>query len=111
MKVDELISILQRVRAAKGNVEVQCNSFCGTNQGHVSFDINPERKNFNVADHMNDFGTFCLSIEISDYTRKEIEKGVADMKRLGYRFYLSQFVGENECAKTGLSPCEWHNPW
>lgn len=112
MKIDTLIAVLQRVRDAKGNVDVQASGFVGTNQAHVCFDIKPPgRANFNVDNHMNDFGEFCLSVEISNYTRKEIEKGVLEMKNLGQTFYCSQFVGAGEAPRAGLSVCDWHNPW
>lgn len=112
MKIDELIEILQRVKAAKGNIEVKASGAIGTNQAFVLLDVKPPtRKNFCVADHCNDYNQFCMSVEVSDITRKQIEKGVAEMKELGYRFFLSQYRSLGESPKEGLSPCDWHNPW
>lgn len=112
MKIDDLIAVLERVRSAKGNIEVNASSFCGTDESHVIFDIKPpDRKKFSVKNHLNGYGEFCLSVELSKRTREEIAKGVADMKKRGYRYFLSQFVAEGESPREGLSPCEWHMPW
>jgi len=112
MKIDDLIATLQRVREASGNVDVAVTSFCGTNQGHVLFDIKPpKRPNFAVKKHINGHGQFCLSVEISQSTKASIKKGVAEMKELGYRYFCSQYVSVGESPREGLSVCEWHNPW
>lgn len=112
MKIDDLIAILQRAREAAGNIDVNVTSFCGTNQAHVVFDIDPpKRKDFSVKNHMNDLGQFCLHVNISQHTRTEIAEGVADMKSKGWRFFRSQFIESCQTPSEGLSPCEWHNPW
>jgi len=111
MKIDDLIAVLQRVRDAKGNIEVQCNSFCGTNNNIVSFDIKPpNRKKFEPLNYINGLGAFCLSIDISADTRKRIAEETKRMESIGYTFYHSQFVYSFESPKSGLSPCEWHIP-
>ncbi len=112
MTVDEMIAMLQRVKDAKGgDTLVQATSFCGTNQAHVLFDIQPpKRKKFNVSNHMNEYG-FCIHVNISPLTRQQVAKGIEDMFRNGYRFYRSQFCKVGESPSMGLSPCEWHNPW
>lgn len=112
--VDELIAVLQKVKEERGGKTlVKAGSFCGTNQGFVHFDVKRLRANkrFRVANHLNGHGNFCLGIEISVSTRKDIEKGIEDMKRLGYRYYRSQFRKDGESPEVGLSVCEWHNPW
>ena len=110
MKINELIYLLEKVREAKGNISVQFNSFCGTNQGHVSFDIESDIGT-SPDDMINGLGELCLSIKISDYTREQIIKGIKEMEAMGETFYLSQFVSRGKSPRSGLSPCSWHNPW
>ena len=59
--------------------------------GHVSFSLDPIRKNFAVDNLMNGFGELVLTIKVSAYSQNEIRTGRADMKRLGYDFIPSQF--------------------
>ena len=110
MKIDNLISLLEKVRDAKGNIEVIGSSFCGTNVGHVTFKIT-ERDGYDVDVLINGFNQLCLSMDISDYSKNEIKNGIGDMEKLGYTFYCSQFVKSGQTPRSGLSPCEWHTPW
>lgn len=96
MKIDDLIAVLKRARESKGNIEVACGSFCGTNNGHVCFHIKPIRHNFSVANHTNGLGEFVLAIEVSPTSEKDILNGRKQMKELGYDFIPSQFRGIGE---------------
>jgi hypothetical protein len=112
MKIDDLIETLQRVRAKAGNVEVSITASCGTNSAFVLFDLAPpKRRKFDVRNHINGYGQFCLHAEISKQTRLDIAEGIEKMKKLGYRFLRSQYLQVGESPREGLSPCEWHNPW
>lgn len=111
MNIDTLIAELQKVRATKGNIEVVFGSFCDTNNGFVSFvpkDLNPEST---VEDRLTGEGKFSLSIDPAPSFIEGKKKGVADMERLGYTYYRSQFVTRGEMPQSGLSPCQWHNLW
>jgi hypothetical protein len=110
MKIDNLISLLQRVQDAKGNIEVVGSSFCGTNDNHVTFKIK-ERDGYDVDVLINGLGELCLSMDISDYSKNEIKNGIGDMQKLGYTFYCSQFAKSGESPRPGLSSCDWHTPW
>lgn len=112
MKIDDLIAILQRARKQVGNVDVSASSFCGTNDGHVLFELLPtNRKNFCVSRLMNGYGQLCLSIKLSDKSRECIKNGVGDMKAQGYQYFRSQYVRHGQAPQEGLSPCEWHGVW
>jgi hypothetical protein len=110
MKIDNLISLLEKVRDSKGNIEVIGSSFCGTNDGHVTFKFK-ELDGYDVDDLINGFNQLSLSMDISDYSKNEIKNGTEDMQKRGYTFYCSQFVKSGEAPRSGLSPCEWHTPW
>jgi len=110
MKIDDLIEMLQKVRKEKGNVEVVCNSFCGTNNAHAFFVIEPWGSQ-DVNDHINGLGEFCLVMAIAPACQEKTIKDIDDMNKLGYTFYRSQFVEKGQMPRMGLSICPWHVPW
>jgi len=80
MKIDTLIRRLQRVRKARGNVNVTVNAFgehIGANYHHGAFVLNSLKPNFNVANHMNALGEFPLTIRLD-------KAGIESLKRQGY---------------------------
>ena len=105
MKIADLIAALQRIHSERGNVEVICGSFCGTNNGHVTFHFKPiDVETFRTTDKMTGDGRCSLSI-IQD--TEAIIKSIKVMEDAGYTYYRSQFVGPGEQPKAGLS-CNWH---
>lgn len=111
MEIDNLIKILKKVRRKRGNIEVGCGSYCGTNNAHVFFNMKEPSKPFIVDDHITGKGKLSLFIEVSDDTKEQKKQGIKDMERLGYTYYRSQFVKDGILPQSGLSPCEWHNLW
>lgn len=110
MQIDDLITLLQRVKVEKGNIEVVGSSFCGTNNSHVTFNIT-DRVDVDVEDLINGLDQLCLTMTLTNHSRDKIKDGVESMKRLGYAFYCSQYVENGKQPESGLSPCEWHTPW
>lgn len=110
--IDDVIALLQKVRNEKGNIPMDCSSYCGTHQDFAIFDIQlPDMANFEVDNHVNGHGVFGLSMELSQVTRDAVAEGIENMKRNGKTFYRSQFVEEGKTPEPGLSPCAWHMPW
>jgi len=113
MRVADLIDILLKVQEEKGDdVRVKFNSFCGTNNAHISFNLNKiPLEDFDVDYFINGYNEFCLSGSITDDSRNRITEGIESMKKLGYTYYRSQFVDKGKTPESGISPCNWHIPW
>lgn len=110
MNVDDLITLLQRVKDEKGNIEVVCSSFCGTNESYVTFDIT-EREDVKVKHLINGLNQLCLSMTLTKYSWDRAKDEIETMKRLGYDFYRTQYTIHEIPPIQGLSPCDWHVPW
>ena len=99
MKIDTLILCLQRVRKARGNVNVTVNAFgehIGANYHHGSFVINELNPDFDVANHMNDLGEFPLTIRLD-------QNGIESLKKQGYDV---ETVYERVIVKNPHSPLD-----
>ncbi len=112
MKINDVITVLQRVKeSAGGDTEVFCSSFCGTNNGFVTFDFVESNNADFIIDEKTGNHRKSLTIKVSDNSKEEIIKGIKDMESDGYRYFRSQFVEAGKEPRVGISPCEWHGLW
>lgn len=112
MKIDDLIVALQRIREAKGNLDIQASSFCGTNNGFVVFDIQPFRKNFKVEDQLTGEGKLSLHVDINPTYRQQIIDGQQQMIRMGHDWIPSQYVSRGAEVRRNTTPPYSDNvPW
>ena len=100
--------MLKKLVKKKGNVNVIAAGFLGTNNAHVTFDIDHSGS---IKNNMTGNGDFSLSVKLNTDCRERILKGIEQMEEKGYTYYPSQFVKEGDAPKSGTSPCEWHGIW
>jgi hypothetical protein len=106
--IDDLIKALKKIRKEKGDIPVKVAGFLGTNSNHVVLQLD---RLPNYKDSINGYGSLHLSVSLDPESRKRIVEGIHKMESLGYTFYPSQFRMRSEVPQTGVSPCDWHNPW
>ena len=105
--LDDLIASLIEIRNSVGNVPVAGSGFLGTNNGHSVMKL----ESLPTEDSLTEDKVLHLHFSLAPDSRKRIVEGIEDMQRRGYTYYPSQFVGNGERPRTGVSSCEWHNPW
>jgi hypothetical protein len=87
--------------------------FIATNNGHVVLKISPKitSKGSTTQGTKKKSGKLHLQVELPPKSRKKIQEAVAEMEKLGFTYYSSQFVKEGDVPKSGISICDWHIPW
>lgn len=100
MKITQLMSFLEKAKNEVGDVEVIFGSFCGTNNGHVSFDAISIRKNSAVRQHITGHGKLSIEIAVSPDSRKSILDGRKNMNNIGYKFFPSQYRRPGEMIES-----------